>query len=241
MFLITDTFFFPRGHRTSTCPLGWELTLILVSFTFEKSCILQCRRLLPIAITNKNIIYLSVWNWRFPVLGSLEFYSSCFQLFLFSFFTVKLHSYPVKDSYSLYERNSYKLPGNTRSWNTSEELLPLLLLLSLLLLLPFGMISIYSLASSHDDAVTIVVELMTTSGCLRYSAYRIVFYPARRRIVVFCLVWRFPSSFKKKVRLCIGGITLQECGGGFCWLLRRGLHIHKPLKSRQFLAILAFS
>ena len=48
-------FFFPR---TSTCPLGWKLnTLILVSFTFEKSSILQCRRLLPVAITNKNIIY----------------------------------------------------------------------------------------------------------------------------------------------------------------------------------------
>ena len=62
MFLITeDMLFFPRGHRTSTCPLGWKLnTLILVSFTFEKSSILQCRRLLPVAITNKNIIYLSV-------------------------------------------------------------------------------------------------------------------------------------------------------------------------------------
>ena len=62
MFLITeDMLFFPLQHRTSTCPLGWELnTLILVSFTFEKSSILQCRRLLPVAITNKNIIYLSV-------------------------------------------------------------------------------------------------------------------------------------------------------------------------------------
>ena len=62
MFLITeDMLFFPRGHWTSTCPLGWELnTLILVSFTFEESSILQCRRLLPVAITNKNITYLSV-------------------------------------------------------------------------------------------------------------------------------------------------------------------------------------
>ena len=84
------------------------------------------------------------------------------------------------------------------------------------------MISIFSLSSSHDDAVIIVVKLMTTFGCVRYSAYRIVFYPARLRMVVFCLVWRFPSSFKKKVHLCIGGITLQECGGGFYWLLRRG-------------------
>ena len=36
-------FFFSRGYQTSTCLLGWELnTLILVSFTFEKSSILQC-------------------------------------------------------------------------------------------------------------------------------------------------------------------------------------------------------
>ena len=192
MFLITDTFFFPRGHRNSTCPLGWELTtLILVSFTFEKSCILQCRRLLPIAIRNKNIIYLSVWNWRFPVLGSPEFHSSCLQLFL------KLNSYTVKYSYSysLYERNSYKLPGNTCSWNTLEELLLLLLLLSLLLLPPFGMISIFSLSSPHDNAVKIVVELMTTFGCVRYSAYRIVFYPARRRMVFFLLGVAFAVFF----------------------------------------------
>ena len=56
MFLITDMFFFPRGHRTPTCPLGWELnTLILVSFTFEKSSIVQCRKPTPVAITYKNI------------------------------------------------------------------------------------------------------------------------------------------------------------------------------------------
>ena len=36
----------------------------------------------------------------------------------------------------------------------------------LLLLLPFGMISIFSLSSSHDNAVTIFVELMTTFGCV---------------------------------------------------------------------------
>ena len=63
-------FFFPRGHRTSTCPLGWKLnTLILVSFTFEKSSILQCRRLLPVAITNKNIYWTYICpfrNWRIP-------------------------------------------------------------------------------------------------------------------------------------------------------------------------------
>ena len=39
MFLITDMFLFSMGH-----PL---LTLILVSFTFEKSSILQCRRPTP--------------------------------------------------------------------------------------------------------------------------------------------------------------------------------------------------
>ena len=45
MFLITeDMLFLPWGHRTSTSLLGWELnTLILLSFTFEKLSILQCR------------------------------------------------------------------------------------------------------------------------------------------------------------------------------------------------------
>ena len=33
---------------------------------------------------------------RFPGLGSLKLYYSCYQLFLLSFFTVKLHSYTVK-------------------------------------------------------------------------------------------------------------------------------------------------
>ena len=33
---------------------------------------------------------------RFPGLGSLKLYSSCYQLFVLSFFTVKLHSYTVK-------------------------------------------------------------------------------------------------------------------------------------------------
>ena len=49
------------GHQSSTCLLGWDLyTLILVLFTFEKSSILQCKRPLLVAITNKNIIYLSI-------------------------------------------------------------------------------------------------------------------------------------------------------------------------------------
>ena len=60
MFLITDMLYFPRRHRTSTCPLGWKLNaLILVSRTFKKSSVLQCSRRLPVAITNKNIIHLS--------------------------------------------------------------------------------------------------------------------------------------------------------------------------------------
>ena len=75
--------------------LGQELNaLILVSFTFEKSSILQCRRLLPVAITNKNIIYLSVTELKNSVFLDLvlfKLYSSCYQLFLLSFFTVKLH------------------------------------------------------------------------------------------------------------------------------------------------------
>ena len=69
MFLITDMLHFPRRHRTLTCPLGWELNaLILVSCTFEKSSIPQCSRWLPVAITNKNILHLSV-----PEMGNSVF------------------------------------------------------------------------------------------------------------------------------------------------------------------------
>ena len=123
MFLITGMIFFPLGHRTSTCPLGQELTtLILVSFTFEKSSILQCRRPLPIAI-NKNMIYLSVWNWRiaFPALGSLKFYSSCFQFFLFSFFTVTLHSYTVKYMFLNFSTQYNSIGRRNRRWKTALE------------------------------------------------------------------------------------------------------------------------
>ena len=59
MFLITDHMFI---FSTGTWNFNVSTTLILVSFTFEKSSILQCRRLLPIATTNKNIMYLSIWN-----------------------------------------------------------------------------------------------------------------------------------------------------------------------------------
>ena len=69
MFLITDMLHFPRRHRTLTCPLGWELNaLILVSCTFEKSSIPQCSRWLPVAITNKTILHLSV-----PEMGNSVF------------------------------------------------------------------------------------------------------------------------------------------------------------------------
>ena len=69
MFLITDMLHFPRRHRTLTCPLGWELNaLILVSCTFEKSSIPQCSRWLPVAITNKNILHLSI-----PEMGNSVF------------------------------------------------------------------------------------------------------------------------------------------------------------------------
>ena len=45
-----------------------------------------------------------------------------------------------------------------------SDLYPLAMLL--LLLLPFGMISIFSFSSSHDNTVTIFVELMTTFSCV---------------------------------------------------------------------------
>ena len=56
MFLITDMFFFHgdielQRVRSDKNSLLWFFT----SFTFEKSSILQCRRLLPIANTNKKL------------------------------------------------------------------------------------------------------------------------------------------------------------------------------------------
>ena len=91
MFLITDMFFFPRGYRTPTCPLGWELnTLILVSFTFEKSAIVQCRRPTPVAITYKNI------RLSFPELENSVFLDlvllSCTTVATNSFFCPSLRS-----------------------------------------------------------------------------------------------------------------------------------------------------
>ena len=121
----------------------------------------------------------------------------CFDIFVASLGKGFVFNFPIitsacekRNAYSLYERNSYKLAANTCSWHTSEELL-LLLLLSLLLL-PFGMISIFSLSSSHDDAVTIVVELMTTFGCVLGLSDSILSSSSKNG--GFCLVWRFPSS-----------------------------------------------
>ena len=123
---------------------------------------------------------------------------SCFDIFVASLgkgfvftFSIITSACEKRNTYSLYERNNYKLPATTCSWHTSEELL-LPLLLSLLLLLPFGMISIFSLSSSHDDAVTIVVELMTTFGCVLGLSDSILSSSSKNG--VFCLVWRFPSS-----------------------------------------------
>ena len=100
---------------------------------------------------------------------------------------------------------------------------------------PFGMISIFSLSSSHDDAVTIVVELMTTFGCVLGLSDNILSSSSKNGVFLLCVA--FPVFY---VRLCISGMPLQECGGGFSRLLRRGLYIHRPLKSRQFLAIWVF-
>ena len=69
MFLITDHLSIFSMGTSNFNVSTWIRTHYFDSrlFTFEKSSILQCRRLLPIAITNKNIIYLSVWNWRLRV------------------------------------------------------------------------------------------------------------------------------------------------------------------------------
>ena len=129
MFLITeDMLVFPRGHRTSTCLLGWELnTLILVSFTFEKSSILQCRRLLPVAITNKNIIYLSVPELENSVFLDLVLLS-CTPVATNSFscrfscrFSVKLHSYNVKYMFLIFTTQWNSIGRRNRRWKAALE------------------------------------------------------------------------------------------------------------------------
>ena len=46
-----------KDRTVQICTILW---FSFCRFTIEKSSILQCRRLLPVAITNENIIFLSV-------------------------------------------------------------------------------------------------------------------------------------------------------------------------------------
>ena len=59
MLLIPDMFFFSTGT------LNFNMSARIRTYYFDSRFVyLECRRLLPVAITNKNIIYLSVWNSR---------------------------------------------------------------------------------------------------------------------------------------------------------------------------------
>ena len=153
-----------------------ENFLLVFSFLrcFWKYSVLHVRfsRKPPFSLkTKRSLLYHST-------IVSLPNRISCFDIFVASLGKGFVFNLPIitsacekRNACSLYKRNSYKLAANTCSWHTSEELLLLLLfsLLLLLLLLPFGMISIFSLSSSHD-AVTNVVELMTTFGCVLGSS-----------------------------------------------------------------------
>ena len=59
---------------------------------------------------------------RFPGLGSLKLYSSCYQLFVLSFFTVKLHSYTVK--YMFLNFSTQWNPIGWRNWRWKAALEP---------------------------------------------------------------------------------------------------------------------
>ena len=65
----------------------------------------------------------STWRMRrrFPALGSLTVYSSCFQLFLFPVFTVKLHSYTVKYIFLNFSYFSYFFLWITRHRSESKR------------------------------------------------------------------------------------------------------------------------
>ena len=67
MFLITDMFFFSMGT------LNFNVSALIRTHYFDSRFVSlwkvvqttqYSRRLLSIAITNKNILYLSVWTWR---------------------------------------------------------------------------------------------------------------------------------------------------------------------------------
>ena len=60
-------------------------------------------------------------EWRFPGLGSLKLYSSCYQLFPLSFFTVKLHSYNVKYMFLTLTTQWNSIGRRNRRWKAALE------------------------------------------------------------------------------------------------------------------------
>ena len=58
---------------------------------------------------------------RFPRLGSLKLYSSCYQLFLLPFFTVKVHSYTVKYMFLTFSTQWNSIGRRNRRWKAALE------------------------------------------------------------------------------------------------------------------------
>ena len=58
---------------------------------------------------------------RFPRLGSLKLYSSCYQLFLLPFFTVKVHSYTVKYMFLTFSTQWNSTGRRNRRWKAALE------------------------------------------------------------------------------------------------------------------------
>ena len=128
MFLITeDMLFLPRGHRTSTSLLRWELnTLILVSFTFESHA--YCSVDYSPSQSPTKTLYIRLkfvcsgtGEQCFPGLGSINLYSSCYQLFLLPFFTVMLYSYTVKYMFLTFSTQWNSIGWRNRRWKAALE------------------------------------------------------------------------------------------------------------------------
>ena len=113
MFLITDMFIFPRGHRTSTCPLGQELTtLILIWFRLlwksRPYCSVEdyspsrsptktsyiCR------LELENSVFLHLVLLRFtPVASNSYLHSGCTIKYMFLNFSTQLNSIGQRNLY----------------------------------------------------------------------------------------------------------------------------------------------
>ena len=121
MFLTTDIFFI---HGTSNFNLSaWIRTQYFDSrFVYNWKVDHNQKSKLPVAITNHYIFGRSgTGEQRFPGLGSVTFYSSCFLLFCSPFLIVKLHSYTVMYMFLNFSTQWNSIRRGNRRWKAALE------------------------------------------------------------------------------------------------------------------------